>query len=234
MDAMCGRYDNLIAREAYRRMFRVERLPQSNFPPRYNVAPTDQIPIVRVDPRDKARELTMVRWGLIPFWMKEKPRVPHINARAESVHKTPLFREAFARRRCLIPATGFYEWQARADGKQPWRFVRRDLEPFAFAGVWEYARLDGEEILSAAIIVGEPNPLVAGVHDRMPVIIVPDDYDAWLDPETPIDAARAMLRPYDAGLMKAYEVSRAVNSVKNDTEECIKAIGEPPLSAAQR
>ena len=103
---MCGRYDNLIAREAYRALFRAERLPDSNFPPRYNVAPTDQVPIVRIDPRDQTRELAMARWGLVPFWMKEIPKVPHINARAETAHKLPLFREAFAKRRCLIPATG--------------------------------------------------------------------------------------------------------------------------------
>ena len=132
--------------------------PRSNFPPRYNVAPTDQIPVIRIDLRDGEREVVMARWGLIPFWMKEKPRVPHINARAETVHKLPLFREAFAKRRCLIPATGFYEWQQRDDGKQPYRFRRKDLEPFAFAGVWEFARLGGEAILSTAIIVGDPNP----------------------------------------------------------------------------
>ena len=103
----------------------------------------------------------MARWGLIPFWMKEKPKVPHINARAETVHKLPLFRKAFAR--CLIPATGFFEWQQRDDGKQPYRFRRKDLEPFAFAGIWEFTRLGGEEILSAAMIVGEPNPLVGGM-----------------------------------------------------------------------
>jgi len=131
--AMCGRYDNLIPRDAYSALFRAVRVPRSNFPPRYNIAPTDQIPIVRIDPRDGDRELTMARWGLIPFWMKEKPKVPHINARAETVHKLPLFREAFAKRRCLIPATGFYEWQKRDDGKQPYRFRRKDLEPFAFA-----------------------------------------------------------------------------------------------------
>jgi putative SOS response-associated peptidase YedK len=229
---MCGRYDNLIAREAYRALFAAERLPASNFPPRYNIAPTYQIPIVRVDPRDGTRELAMVRWGLIPFWMKEKPKAPHINARAETVHQLPLFREAFARRRCLIPATGFYEWQKRADGKQPYRFVRKDFEPFAFAGIWEYTKLDGEAILSAAIIVGEPNPLASAVHDRMPVILMPQDYDAWLDKETPIEAARAMLKPYNAELMKAYAVSRAVNSVKNDTEACIEPVaGEPVLGA---
>ena len=132
--SVCGRFDNLIARDAYRGLFKAQRLPKSNFPLRYNVAPTDQIPIVRIDPRDGEREVVMARWGLIPFWMKEKPKVPHINARAETVHKLPLFREAFAKRRCLIPATGFYEWQKREDGKQPYRFRRKDLEPFAFAG----------------------------------------------------------------------------------------------------
>ncbi len=219
---MCGRYDNLIAREAYRALFRAMRLPKWNFPPRYNVAPTDPVPIVRVDPRDGERELALARWGLVPFWMKEKPKVPHINARAETVHTQPMFREAFANRRCLIPATGFYEWQKRADGRQPYRFVMKDLQPFAFAGVWEFARIDGEDIVSAAIIVGAPNPLLDGIHDRMPVILAPADYDRWLDPDTGIDAARALLRPYDAASMKAYAVNRAVNSVKNDNEVCIE------------
>ena len=104
---MCGRYDNLIASDAYRGLFKANRLPKSNFPLRYNIAPTDQIPIVRIDPRDGEREVVMARWGLIPFWMKEKPKVPHINARAETVDRLQLFREAFAKRRCLIPATGF-------------------------------------------------------------------------------------------------------------------------------
>ena len=119
---MCGRYDNLIAREAYRLLFNAERLPQSNFPPRYNIAPTDAIPIIRVDPRDGTRELAMVRWGLVPWFAKQVPKVPHINARVETVAKAPLFRAAFAKRRALVPATGYFEWQKRADGKQPYRF----------------------------------------------------------------------------------------------------------------
>jgi putative SOS response-associated peptidase YedK len=194
---MCGRFDNLIARHAYRGLFKAQRLPQSNFPPRYNIAPTDPIPIVRIDPRDGKCELVMARWGLIPFWMKEKPKVPHINARAETVDKLPVFREAFAKKRCLIPATGFYEWQKREDGKQPYRFRRKDLEPFAFAGVWEFTRIGGEDILSTAIIVGEANPLVARVHDRMPVMLMSKDYDRWLDRATGIDDLKAMLKPYD-------------------------------------
>jgi putative SOS response-associated peptidase YedK len=226
---MCGRYDNLIAREAYKRLFRAGRLPLSNFPPRYNTAPTDQIPIIRVDPRDGERELVMARWGLVPWWSKAIPKVPHINARAETVHELRLFREAFAKRRALIPATGFFEWQKRADGKQPYRFRRKDLEPFAFAGLWEFCRIGEQAILSAAIIVGEPNPLAAAIHDRMPVILDLDDYDRWLDPATPIPELRALLKPCPAELMEAYAVNRAVNSVKNDSEECIEPIGEPPL-----
>jgi len=226
---MCGRFDNLIARDACRGLFKVDRLPKSNFPLRYNVAPTDQIPIVRVDPRDGERDVVMARWGLIPFWMKEKPKVPHINARAETVHKLPLFREAFTKRRCLIPATGFYEWQKREDGKQPYRFRRKDLEPFAFAGVWEFARLGGEDILSTAMIVGEANPLVGAVHDRMPVMLMSGDYDRWLGPTTGIDDLKAMLTPYDPALMEAYAVNRAVNSGKNDTEECIEPVADGRL-----
>jgi putative SOS response-associated peptidase YedK len=226
---MCGRYDNLIARDAYRRLFRPTRLPQSNFPPRYNIAPTDQIPIIRVDQRDGERELTMARWGLVPGWMKQIPKVPHINARAETVHEKPLFREAFERRRALVPATGFFEWQKRADGKQPYRFRREDLEPFAFAGLWEFTRIGGEDILSACIIVGEPNRLAAADHDRMPVILHPDDYHRWLAPQTTVEGLRALLKPFAAQLMRADAVNRAVNSVKNDSEECIEPIGEPPL-----
>jgi len=230
---MCGRYDNLIAREAYRLLFGARRLPQSNFPPRYNIAPTDEIPIIRVDPRDGERELVMVRWGLVPWWSKTMPKVPHINARVETVHEKGLFREAFAKRRALIPATGFFEWQKRADGKQPYRFRREDLEPFAFAGLWEFARLGDAEILSATIIVGEPNPLAAAIHDRMPVILDPDDYDCWLDPNTSIDELRALLKPYPAERLQAQAVNRAVNSVKNDDGTCIEPIGEPPLLAGQ-
>ncbi len=226
---MCARYDNLIPREAYEALFQPGRMPKSNFPPRYNIAPTDPVPIIRVDPRDNTRELAMARWGLIPGWMKTRPKVPHINARAETVAKLPLFREAFARRRALIPATGFFEWETRADGKQPWRFVRDDLEPFAFAGLWEFARIGEDEVLSAAIIVGPANGVVTPVHDRMPVILMPEDYDRWLDPASEPEALLRLLRPYDPALMKAYEVSRLVNSVRNDVEDCIAPRAAPPL-----
>jgi putative SOS response-associated peptidase YedK len=228
---MCGRYDNLIAREAYRRVFHAKRLPASNFPPRYNIAPTDPIPIIRIDPRDGQRELVMARWGLVPWFAKSIPKVPHINARAETVHEKPLFREAFQKRRALVPATGFFEWQKRADGKQPYRFRAEDLEPFAFAGLWEFARIAGEVIISATIIVGAPNPLAAAIHDRMPVILEPQDYDRWLAADTPAAELRSLLKPYPAERMIAEAVNRKVNSVKNDDDECIEPVGEPPLRA---
>jgi putative SOS response-associated peptidase YedK len=166
----------------------------------------------------------MARWGLVPFWMNEVPKVPHINARTDTVAKLRLFREAFARRRCLIPATGFFEWEKRADDRQPYRFVMKDLEPFAFAGLWEYTRINGESLVSAAIVVGPPNPLTAAIHDRMPIILEPGDYDRWLG-DTPQDQLLTMLKSYDQEKMKAYEVSRVVNSVKNDTPECNEPIG---------
>lgn len=156
------------------------RLPASNFPPRYNVAPTDQVPIVRVDPRDGTRELVMTRWGLIPGWMKEKPKVPHINARAEMVHKLlPLFREAFAKRRALMPATASNGRRALTEPAVPVRPPGHGTVRFRRpVGVH---RLGGEDILSATIIVGKPNPLVAGVHDPMPVMLMTKDYDPWLE-----------------------------------------------------
>lgn len=229
---MCGRYDNLIPKDAYQRLFRPSRLPQSNFPPRFNVAPTQEIPILRVG-RDGERELVMARWGLVPFWSKELPKKPFINARCETVSTAPMFREAFARRRALIPATGFFEWQKRASGRQPYRFRRKDLDPFAFAGLWEFCRIGETAIVSAAIIVGAPNPLVEPVHDRMPVILDPDDYDRWLDRETPVEKLKRMLKPCPAEIMEAYAVNRAVNSPHNDGEECVEPMdGEPALSPA--
>lgn len=156
---MCGRFDNLIARDAYRGLFKADRLPKWNFPLRYNVAPTDQIPIVRIDPRDGEREVVMARWGLVPFWMNEKPKVPHINARAETVDKLPLFREGFAKRRCLIPATGFYEWQKREDGKQPYRF-RPMLKPYDPA------------LMEAYAVNGAVNSVNDSAHDERHVLAV--------------------------------------------------------------
>jgi putative SOS response-associated peptidase YedK len=156
--------------------------------------------------------------------MKAIPKVPHINARAETVDRLPMFREAFQKRPCLIPATGFFEWEKRPDGRQPWRFTMKDGQPFAFAGLWEYARIGAEPMLSSTIIVGPPNELVAPIHDRMPVILEPGDYDRWLDADLEPEDRRSMLKPFDANLMKRYEVSRAVGNVRNDTEDLIRPL----------
>lgn len=228
---MCGRYDNLIPRDAVKQLFRVEVLPRSNFPPRYNIAPTQDIAVVRID-REHRRELLMARWGLVPFFMDEIPKVPHINARAETVDRLRLFREAFASRRCLVPATGFFEWEKVADGRQPYRFTMRDGAPFAFAGLWEGARIGGERLHSATIIVTAANDLVGRIHDRMPVILPPESYETWLDPMASIDALKSLLRPLPADRMAHYAVSRSVNSHQNDNEACIERIDPADVASA--
>jgi putative SOS response-associated peptidase YedK len=132
---MCGRYDSLIPRDAMEHLFEAASSPASNFPPRYNIAPTQEVPIVKPAREGGGREITMARWGLVPFYMKAVPKVPHINARAETIDRTGLFREAFASRHCLVPATGFYEWERLPGAKQPYRFRLKSEEPFAFAGL---------------------------------------------------------------------------------------------------
>lgn len=221
---MCGRYDSLIPRDAMQRLFGAAFLPPSNFPPRYNIAPTQDIAIVRARREADGREVVFVRWGLIPFFMKEKPAQPHINARAETVDRIPLFREAFGRRRCLVPATGFYEWQHHGKERQPYRILLRDHDPFAFAGLWESARIGEERIQSATIIVTAANELVSELHDRMPVILDPADYARWLDPETRPEEAKALLRPFPSERMEAYPVSKLVNKYENDSPACIAPI----------
>jgi putative SOS response-associated peptidase YedK len=219
---MCGRYDSLIPRDAMEHLFEAKAGPSSNFPPRYNIAPTQEVPIVKSAREGGGREIAMARWGLVPFYMKALPKVPHINARAEGVDRTGLFREAFAARRCLVPATGFYEWERRGGGKQPYRFRLRSGEPFAFAGLWEYAKIGGEGLLSMTIIVTAANELVARIHDRMPVILAPADYSRWL--ALGEAGAKELLKPFPSELMESYPVSTIVNHHENDSEECIRPV----------
>jgi putative SOS response-associated peptidase YedK len=223
---MCGRYSITTPVEALARLFRFGG-PLPNLPPRYNVAPTQQVPIVRTAPANGERELLQVRWGLIPFWAKDaKIGYSLINARAEGVDTKPLFREAFKRgRRCLILADGYYEWEKKGTPKQPWRYTLKDGGPFAFAGLWERWEKapDGVPVESCTIITTEANALAAKLHDRMPVILAPDDFPAWLgeDSASPPELL-ALLNPYRANAMRAYRVSTAVNSVKNYGPECIE------------
>lgn len=200
-------------------------------PPRYNIAPTQPVLAVRVSAQTRQREFTLFRWGLIPSWAKDpKMSTRMINARAETAAEKPAFRAAFRRRRCLIPATGFYEWQKRKEGKQPYFITMQDGRPFAMAGLWEYwLAADGSEIDSCAILTTQPNELVRPLHNRMPAIIHKADFDAWLDPSAPLELLRHLLRPFPANHMRAYPVSRLVNNPANDAPQCIEPIDQQTL-----
>ena len=203
--------------------------PLPNLRPRYNVAPTQQVPIMRTESGDGCGcQLAQVRWGLIPFWAKDaKIGYSLINARAEGIDTKPSFREAFKRgRRCLIAADGFYEWEKKGRAtKQPWRIILKEGEPVAFAGLWERwekAR-DGVPVESCTTVTTAANELVAKLHDRMPVILAPDAHAAWLgeDGAEPSELL-ALLKPYAADAMRTYPVRTVVNSPRNDTPECIE------------
>jgi len=196
--------------------------------PRYNIAPTQ--PVLTVRNPGTGRESAMLHWGLIPSWSKDPTIAARmINARGETVHEKPSFRSAFRRRRCLIPADGFYEWQKTGGRtKQPMYITLADAGPFAFAGLWEqWSGADGSEIESCTIITTEANELLADVHHRMPVILPEEAYDGWLKPEDrPSDELRALLAPYPPTAMMVSPVNTFVNSPKNDSPECIKPSGE--------
>jgi putative SOS response-associated peptidase YedK len=168
-----------------------------------------------------------MRWGLVPYWAKDASvGYKMTNARSETAAEKPAFRELLQRRRCLIPADAFYEWQKAAKSKQPYCFEMMRREPFAFAGLWDRWRgSDGTTLETCTILTTTPNQLLADVHDRMPVILPPTNYDLWLDPEfRDLAATTEMLKPYDAGQMRRYAVSRRVNSVMNDDCECSEPI----------
>jgi putative SOS response-associated peptidase YedK len=228
---MCGRYLITSAPEAFRRLFGYPEQP--NFPPRYNVAPTQPVPIVRV--AEGRRQLALVRWGLIPSWVKDPRRFSLIiNARADSVNEKPAFRNAMRRRRCLFPADGFYEWKHDGGRKRPFCIRRRDRAPIAFAGLWEtWCGPNGEEMETAAIVTTAASPDIASLHDRMPVIVQPDAFDLWLDCDR-VDAltAAALLAPPRPGVLEACEVSPAVSRTANDGPELIEPIAERPAESS--
>ncbi len=222
---MCGRYSLTTPVDALVDLFLVEQRP--NLRPRYNIAPTDDVPIVRLN-RDGRRELRLVRWGLVPFWAKDlKIGARMINARAETVATQGAFKEAYQRRRCLVVADGFYEWCKQPDGKQlPHRYTLAGGGPFAFAGLWErWKGPDDQVVRSCTIITTDANDLVAEVHDRMPVILDPTDYGTWL-----ADPTAALLHPFSADRMHVTTVSSRVNSVKHDDAACIAPADAAPLA----
>jgi putative SOS response-associated peptidase YedK len=224
---MCGRYTIIASPETLRALFRYEEQP--NFPPRYNVAPTQPIAIVRLV--DGKRHFALVRWGLLPSWVKDpKTFSLLINARGESAAEKPAFRAAMKRRRCLIPADGFYEWQAAGDRKRPFYVRAKSGAPLAFAGLWEtWTGPNGEELETAAIVTTRANRTLSAIYDRMPVIIPPEAFDLWLDC-TNVDAqtAAALIVPAPEDLLEAYEVSTAVNRTANDDPTMTKRAAPTP------
>jgi putative SOS response-associated peptidase YedK len=220
---MCGRYTVTSAPEAIRALFGY--LEQSDFPPRYNIAPSQPIAIVRLI--DGKRQFALVRWGLLPAWVKNPKNFSlQINARGESLTDKPAFKAAMKRRRCLIPADGFYDWKATGARKQPYYVCAKSGEPLAFAGLWEvWTGPNGEELETATIVTTRANRMLAAIHDRMPVIVPPDAFNLWLDcanvdPET----AATLIAPAPENLLEAYEVSTAVNRTANDSPQLIERI----------
>jgi putative SOS response-associated peptidase YedK len=197
--------------------------------PRYNISPSQNIAVVRQLPGNSCRSLEFLRWGLVPFWAGDiKIGYRLINARGETVSEKPSFRAAFKKRRCLIPADGFYEWLHTGSTKQPMYLQLTDGALFSFAGIWEFwTGPDGSRLESCAIITTAPNGLVRQVHDRMPVILQPDRYDAWLQELTPHPVLQGMLAPYPAEDMEMYPVNQAVNSPQNDTAACVESLRQP-------
>ncbi len=222
---MCGRYTRTVPVETLAEKFGVLG-PLPDFPPSYNVAPTQEVAAVLAD--DGERHLEMLRWGLIPSWADD-PGIGSrmINARSETVAEKPSFRRAFKERRCLVPADGFYEWKRTDNGKQPYYLRMKDGRPFAFAGLWEsWNGGEGYGIRSCTILTTDANELVGEVHHRMPVILAPEDHDLWLDPDMrEADLLLPLLDPYTADAMEAYPVSRFVNNPSNDAPACTKPVG---------
>lgn len=230
MCRVCGRYSH---RFTWKQLHRLMRLTTdighelSGLSPRYNVAPTQDAPVVRQDAAGE-RSAAMLRWGLVPFWAHD-PGIGSrlINARSEEVALKPAFRAAFKKRRCLVPVSSFYEWQAvpGEKRKQPWVIGVRGAELFALAGLWERWSREGTTLDSFTILTGRPNELVRPIHNRMPVIIRPEHYDLWLDPKREDHADFAtMLEPFPADAMEAHRVGTRVNSPGNDDPSCIEPL----------
>jgi putative SOS response-associated peptidase YedK len=230
---MCGRYRLSKRKQLVEEHFDVPPDDSDNddWIPRYNIAPTQPIPVIRQNSKKPIREMSLMRWGLIPMWAKDASGAAKmINARSETASTQSAFRDAMKFRRCLIPADGFYEWQKKGSAKQPFCFEINNGELFAFAGLWERWKnpKDDKWIETCSILTTKPNDVTSPIHDRMPVIVHPEDYDLWLDPGmTNAEAASDLLKPYDPQLMRSFPVSNKINSVVNDDETCSAPLQVP-------
>jgi len=219
---MCGRYSLYLTYRDLLEIFGLEE--DGSFGPRFNIAPSQDIPAIRRDGQE--RRLALLHWGLIPSWARDaKIAYRTINARAETAHKMPSFRAAFRQRRCLIPASGFFEWKREGKTKQPFHIRRRDGQPMAFAGLWEQWGDPKDEavIESCSILTTRANREVSRIHDRMPVILEPGDFDLWLDPqEHLVEKLQTLLRPAADGRLILEPVSSYVNNPRNEGEKCLE------------
>jgi putative SOS response-associated peptidase YedK len=221
---MCGRYTLRSPSRVIAQEFGVGG--ELELFPRFNIAPTQQVAVVRQMPAAQGRELAFLRWGLIPSWASD-PSMGNrlINARSETAAVKPSFRKAFQSRRCMVVADGFYEWQQTAKGKQPYFIGLGDDRPFGMAGLWEQCDKQGGPIESCTILTTEANELVQPIHERMPVIVPADQYHLWLAPRCQdVERLGRLLRPYPSQDMRAYRVSTLVNNPRNDVPRCVEAI----------
>ena len=223
---MCGRYRLSRRKQIIEEQFETQPW-DDDWNPRYNVVPTQPVPVIRQHPKEPTRLLSIMKWGLIPHWAKDPSiATSTINAKSETAATKSAFRDPLKFRRCLIPADGFYEWKRVGTSKQPFCFEVNEGELFAFAGLWDgWKNAEGQWIKTCSILTTTPNSVTATIHDRMPVILERDSYDLWLDPGMQNVAAVAeLLKPFDAKSMRCHPVSTRINRVENDDEECSRPV----------
>ena len=234
---MCGRY-RLTAKERWLSEFFKIPAEDIEWAARWNIAPTDDVATVRQDRKEPRRIFAKMRWGLVPYWAKDiSIGAKMINAVCETAAEKPAFRESMKRRRCLVPADGFYEWKKLGDKKkQAYNIGMKDDGLFAFAALWDrWKDSTGKPVESCTILTTDANALLRDIHDRMPVILKPEDYDLWLDPGlTDPKQVEQLLKPFDPRLMRVYPVSSAVNKVENDGPECAQEVKAEEETPAQR
>ena len=228
---MCGRYRRTSSEEELCRLYNIPIPPQLDLPVSYNIAPSQKVLAIRFNLKTNQRSLDALQWGLVPHWAKD-PKIGYktVNARVETIDTAPSYRQAFEKRRCLIPADGFYEWRTIGGIKVPFAIAMKDDRPFVFAGLWEGWKdpCTDEWLRTCTIVTGDPNDLVAQIHTRMPVILPEECHAKWLG-EFKDGDLKELLKPYPADRMKMWPIGPRVNSPKNDDAELIKPISEIPL-----
>jgi putative SOS response-associated peptidase YedK len=234
---MCGRFSSTSQLQFLLEQFRAEPLGVEGHQPSWNVAPASDILVVTAS-EDGARQLRELRWGLVPRWAKDTKGRPLINMRAETVREKPTWQRTLAGKRCIIPIDGFYEWQDQGKGqrKQPFYVTSRDGEPLALAGLWATWRDpegDGEELWTCTILTTTANKLMGSVHHRMPVILLPEAWDAWLDPDNKdVEQLTALLKPAPEELLALWPVDQAVSNPRNNRPELLEPLeGHQPVTA---